>query len=85
VQISQPGNARDPAAAQHAPKQNHEAAVGQNEIGVRHRRAVNGIFAQPLEAGPRGRHNEPGSNQGAIDRLRGRAVKEANAHDLLGR
>ena len=74
-----------PLPAQQTPEENHESAVGKNEIGPGHRAAVVFIALQSAKTGAGGGNDQATLFQGAVDRRRDGAVEEIEAEDEHGR
>ena len=76
---------RDPiyvSASQQPPKQDHQSAIGQNEIGLRHRASIRGIALQPAKTSSRWRDDETAMIECAIDGAGNAAVEKIETENL---
>src|ERR1700719_4676033 len=83
LKVFQARDAPDFSAAQNFPKQHQCAAVGDAEIGMRHRFAISRVAAQPGKTCPRWRNQKTAVAKHELDCLIDMAVEETKAEDLL--
>ncbi len=70
------------AVAQTPPKQDHESAIRENQIGLRHGGAINLVALEAAKAGARWRDDEATPLECAVDCLSDAAVEEVETENL---
>src|SRR6266446_140490 len=83
LEVFQARDAPDFSAAQNSPKQHHRAAIGDREIGMRHRFAISRVATQPRKTCPRWRNQKTAVAKDELDCLIDIAVEETKAENLL--
>ncbi len=84
-QIFETGNAVDFLASQQAPQDDHQAAVGNRQIGRKHGTPIRLVFAQSSETRARRRDEKSPMAKHRGDGFINIAIAEANAENLHGR
>ncbi len=84
LQVSEARDTRQMAMLQAIPERDHEAAVGQDDVGCQDRLSVSFIFKKPFEASPGGRDEQSSFLDHLRDRFFRGPVEERNSEDLFG-